>query len=127
MAISSEEKIKQMFRMEEEIYLKRFDYFCNITCDIYRAINATILICRAQSFHKLKLQQKVFLAWQRRSQLLSIKADKLCRLHLLRKGVRGLMFAVEHQKISVGSFAGKREKALVLKCWRLVSFLRCVH
>ncbi|XP_028393831.1 uncharacterized protein LOC114518104 [Dendronephthya gigantea] len=94
--ISPEEKIKQMFRMEEEICLRR-----------------------AQKFHKLKLLQKVFLAWQRRSQLLIIKADKLCRSHLLQKGIKGLMFAVEHQKISIGSFAGKQERVLVLKCWRL--------
>jgi hypothetical protein len=75
---------------------------------------------RAQEFEKLKLLQKVFVAWQRRGQVMKFEADELCRTHLLRKGMKGLMYAVEHQQMAVDFVVGKRSKVLVVKYWRMV-------
>ena len=89
-------KIEQMFQMEEKISLKR-----------------------AKDFDKLKLLRKVFGAWQRRAQVMQVKADQLCRKHLLRKAMKGLAYATEHQRMAVDDFVVKQRKVLVQKCWQM--------
>ena len=76
--------------------------------------------CRAQEFDKVKLLRKVFIAWQTRAQVLRLKAAEICRKHLLRKGMKGLMYAVKQKKIAVDSLVRKRGTFLVVKYWRMV-------
>ena len=68
----------------------------------------------------MTLLRKVFLAWQRRAELSIIKADELCRIHSLRKGMKGLAYATEHQRKTVDDFVRKQRKVLVKKCWQMV-------
>ena len=75
---------------------------------------------RAEDFDKLKLLRKVFVAWQRRAQVMQLKADELCRKHLLRKGMKGFVYAMEHQGMAVDDFVVKQRKVLVKKYWQMV-------
>ena len=64
--------------------------------------------------------REAFAVWLARTRKLRNGADQLCRTHLMKKGMNGLICAVQCQKKVIDEFREQRNRIGLAKCWEIV-------
>ena len=82
-----------------------------------------VFLFSATTFWYTETLTKCFTAWANARTLGHVKADALCKKHMLQKGLQTLRFAVHQQKQAVEDFQAKIRGRLMAKYWLKVGAL----